>query len=108
MYFEEFSLDNAEDVTEILSVNYGFGNNSDLDQSVPQQLADRLCSHDCVVTRNFSLLEPDVFARKYSAPGIGVFLEIESTGAISQLVNCNFDARCTNLPQPELGSTLNR
>ena len=100
VYLEEFSLGNAEDVTEILSVNYGFGNNSDLDQSVPQQLADRLCSHDCVVTRNFSLLEPDVFGLKYYAPGIGVFLEVESTGETSQLVDCNFDAKCINLPQP--------
>ena len=100
VYFEEFSLGNAEDVTEILSVNYGFGNNSDLDQSVPQQLAQRLCSNDCVVTKNFSLLEPDLFARKYSAPGIGVFLEVESTGEVSQLVDCNFDAKCTGLPQP--------
>jgi len=100
VYFEEFSLANAEDVTEILAVNYSFGSDSALDQSVPRQLAERLCNHDCVVTRNFSLLEPDVDARKYYAPGIGVFLEVESTGEISQLVDCNFDARCTGLPQP--------
>ena len=35
-----------------------------------------------------------------AAPGIGVFLEIESTGEVSQLVDCNFDSRCVNLPQP--------
>ena len=99
---EEFSLANAEDVTVILSANYSFGKNSDLDQMVPQQLADRFCSNnDCVVTKNFSLLEPGVIDRKYYARGIGVFLEVELTaGSISQLVECNFDSRCENLPQP--------
>ena len=97
---EEFSLGNAEDVTEILSTTYSFGSDPTLDDSVPRALADRLCSHDCVVTRNFSLLEPGLFARKYYARGIGVFLEVESTGETSQLVNCSFDSRCRNLPQP--------
>jgi hypothetical protein len=54
-----------------------------------------------VVTKNFSLLEPGVFARKYYARGIGFFLEVNpSTGEILQLVNCNFDPRCANLPSP--------
>jgi hypothetical protein len=102
VYLEEASLSNAEDVTEILSTTYAFGSNPELDQSVPQQLAQRFCSSgDCVVTKNFSLLEPGVFARKYYARGIGVFLEVETdTGKVVQLVNCNFDRRCNNLPQP--------
>jgi hypothetical protein len=101
VYLEEFSLANAEDVTRILSNNYSFGKNSDLDHLVPQQLAERMCSNDCIVTENFSLLEPGILARKYSARGIGVFLEIElDTNAVIQLVDCNFDSRCENLPQP--------
>jgi len=100
VYLEEFSLGNAEDVTEILSTTYAFGNTPELDESVPQQLADLLCSGDCVVTKNYSLLEPGVFARKYYARGIGVFLEVESTGDVSQLVNCSFDPRCAQLPAP--------
>jgi len=101
VYVEEFSLGNAEDVTVILSTTYAFGSNPELDQSVPQQLARRLCSSsDCVVTKNFSLLEPGVFARKYYARGIGVFLEVESEGEVVQLVGCNFDSRCTGLPTP--------
>ncbi len=97
---EEFSLGNAEDVTEILSTTYGFGSEPELDQSVPKALADRFClANNCVVTKNFSLLEPGVFARKYYAPGIGVFLEVE-TGSTTQLVDCNFDARCVGLPAP--------
>ena len=36
--------------------------------------------------------EPDAFARKYYAPGIGVFLETApDTGEVTRLVDCNFD-----------------
>jgi hypothetical protein len=104
VYLEEFSLANAEDVTEILSTKYAFGKNAELDQSVPRELAQRLCAGDCVVTRNFSLLEPGIFARKYYARGIGVFLEVEvvpdEPNNVIQLVSCNVDSRCRNLPKP--------
>jgi hypothetical protein len=103
VYLEEFSLSNAEDVTLILSSSYSYGSDPDLDQLVPQQLAQRFCSGDCVVTKNFSLLEPDIFARKYYAKGIGVFLEVEFTdegNSTIQLTDCNFDSRCQNLPTP--------
>lgn len=100
-YLEEFSLSNAEDVTVILSTTYSFGKDPELDHLVPQQLVDRFCSNDCVVTKNFSLLEPDVIARKYYAQGIGVFLEVElDPDVVIQLVDCNFDSRCKNLPTP--------
>jgi len=104
VYLEEFSLANAEDVTEILSTKYAFGKDSELDQSVPRELAQRLCAGDCVVTKNFSLLEPGIFARKYYARGIGVFLEVEvvpgEPNNVIQLVSCNFDNRCRSLPKP--------
>jgi len=102
VYMEEFSLANAEDVSVILSTTYAYGQNPALDELVPQDLAERLCaSGDCVVTRNFSLLEPGGLERKYYARGIGVFLEVEpEDGFVSQLVDCSFDARCHNLPQP--------
>jgi hypothetical protein len=42
-----------------------------------------------------------VVERKYFAPGIGGFLEVKpDEGEISQLVECNFDARCASLPTP--------
>ncbi len=103
-YLEEFSLGNAEDVTEILSTTYSFGSDPELDPFVPQELADLLCkpNADCVVTKNFSLLEPGIVALKYYAPGIGFFLEVDpDTGAISQLVGCELtpvDTRCSMLP----------
>ena len=99
-YVEESSLGNAEDATEILSVNYTYGKNARLDQLVPPALARLLCNGDCIVTKNFSLLEPDVFERKYYAPGIGVFLEVEpEAGEVVRLVKCNVDPRCALLPQ---------
>ena len=100
-YVEEASLGNAEDATVILSVDYAYGRDPDLDKLVPRRLAQLLCAGDCVVTRNFSLLEPGVFERKYYAPGIGVFLEVElESGEVVRLVKCNVDPRCDALPAP--------
>jgi hypothetical protein len=98
----EFSVANAEDVVEVLSTTYRFGSNPTLDQFVPRQLAERLCSAgNCVVTKDFTPLSPGVFERKYYARGIGFFLEVKpDTGEAVQLVNCNFDARCNGLPTP--------
>ncbi|MGH8476004.1 MAG: hypothetical protein ACRER2_09570 [Methylococcales bacterium] len=103
VYREESAVDNAEDVSEILSTTYAFGSDPNgLDQFVPQPLADRLCSAgDCVVTRAFSLLGPGPLVRKYFARDIGFFLEVKpDTGEVLQLVDCNFDARCAGLPTP--------
>jgi hypothetical protein len=100
VYLEEFSLGNAEDVTEILSTTYSYGHDPVLDESVPREVAQRFCAGNCVVTKNYSLLEPGLFARKYYARGVGTILEVENTGEVVQLVNCNFDPRCANLPTP--------
>jgi len=100
VYLEEFSLGNAEDVTEILSTTYSYGHDPALDEGVPAVLAQRFCAGNCVVTKNYSLLEPGLFARKYYARGVGTILEVENTGEVVQLVKCNFDSRCTNLPTP--------
>lgn len=99
VYREEFSLGNAEDVSEVLSVSYAYGEDPVLDAYVPSDLAQRLCAaRDCLVTRNTSLLEPGLYALKYYARGIGFFLEIKpDDGETLQLVDCNFDARCTGL-----------
>jgi len=102
LYRQEFSLGTAEDLAQVLSTTYKFGQDAELDQFVPQALAELLCgAGDCVVTRDFSPLEPDSIERKYYAAGIGDFLEIElDTGVVTQLVECNFDARCGMLPSP--------
>ena len=66
---------------------------------MPPDLAALFCAAgDCVVTKNFSLLEPGIFARKYYARDIGVFLEVEPDEQKAvRLVSCNFDARCASL-----------
>ncbi len=99
VYVEEASLANAEDVTEILATNYSYGSGApELDELVPPALAATFCAGDCVVTKNYSLLEPGIFARKYYAPGIGVFLEVEPDEQKAvRLVACNFDVRCASL-----------
>jgi hypothetical protein len=101
VYREEFSLGNAEDVSQILSATYSWGQGGALDRFVPRDLAQRMCNRDCVVTKNWSLLEPGGFALKYYARGIGFFLETKpDVGVAVQLVECNFDARCVALPAP--------
>jgi hypothetical protein len=98
---EEFSVGNAEDLAEVLSANYSFGQDPVLDQLVPPALARLLCHNDCVVTRNFTPIEPGAIERKFYAPGIGLFLEVTpSTQEVIRLVRCNFDSRCASLPAP--------
>jgi hypothetical protein len=60
-YLEEFSLGNAEDATQLLSTTYSYGNDAVLDEGVPAELAQRFCNHNCIVTKNFSQLEPVTF-----------------------------------------------
>lgn len=75
-YRQEVSLGDAEDVAEVLSV---MGS-----ETVPAAS----CSGDCVVTRDFSPLEPGVNENKYYAPGIGLILEVNpDTGVRTELVD---------------------
>ncbi len=101
VYREEFSLGNAEDLAEVLTISYGYGRTPELDRLVPWRLASRLCAGDCIVTNNYSPLEPGAFERKYYAPGVGLFLTIHlDSGERSQLVSCNVSPRCRGLPKP--------
>lgn len=104
VYRQEFSAANAEDAARVLSTTYSFGSNPQLDQFVPQALAEFLCAaNDCVVTSEFTPLDPapEAVERKYYARGIGLFFSVhEVTGEGVQLTSCNFDPKCQNLPQP--------
>lgn len=99
---QEWSPGNAEDAATVLSTSYAYGNDPVLDQLVPPALAQLLCAAgDCVVTAEFTPLEPDALEHKYYARGIGFFLATKpEDGGVEQLVACNFDARCASLPQP--------
>jgi hypothetical protein len=99
VYRQELSWGDAEDAAEVMATDYSYGKYPELDELVPQALAELLCDDDCVVTREFTPVEPDVEAFKYYAPGIGVFLEVED-GSLVQLTGCNFDPICAMLPAP--------
>jgi hypothetical protein len=102
VYRQEFSLGNAEDVAEIVSTTYGWGTDPDLDELVPQELAEYLCNNDCIVVAEYTPIEPGVFERKYYAPGIGFFLATNPEDDESvQLTDCNFNALCDGLPEPD-------
>lgn len=101
-YRQEWSASNAEDLATVLATDYSYGDDPVLDAFVPEDLADLLCADgDCVVTAEFTPLEPGVLEHKYYARGIGLFLEVKpDDGEISQLVDCNVDPRCAFLPAP--------
>jgi hypothetical protein len=98
-YRQEFLLGDAEDVAEILSTNYSFGSDPELDALVPADLANLLCNDDCVVVLEYSPLEPGEFGIKYYARGIGFFLEtVPDEDEVVQLIACNFASICNQLP----------
>jgi hypothetical protein len=101
VYRQEWSPNTAEDAARVLSTRYEPGSDPELDAHVPRALADLLCDGDCVVTLEFTPIEPDSLARKYYARGIGLFLEVDvESGDALVLVGCNVDARCGSLPSP--------
>ena len=100
-YRQEWSAGNAEDAATVVSTTYDYGADSDLDEFAIRELVELLCDGDCVVTREVTPIEPDVLDYKYYAPGIGIFLKVNpGTEEVNQLVDCNFDPRCDDLPQP--------
>lgn len=103
VYRQEWSPGNAEDAAQVLSTSYGFGSDPEFDEFVPEGLAALLCNGDCVVTNEFSPIEPGAFARKYYAAGIGLFLQVHpDSGEVVALVGCSadLDPRCNSLPLP--------
>jgi hypothetical protein len=97
-YRQEFSAGNAEDVADVLSTTYAYGRDAKLDRFVPRALADLFCPGDCVVTREYTALEPGVFELKYYARRIGKFLEVTpGSGKVVRLIGCNVDSRCNVL-----------
>lgn len=103
VFRQEFDLGNAEDIGEIISTTYGYGHDDDLDQLVPQELAELLCANDdCVVVKEYTPLEPGGSELKYYARDIGFFLgtNVQDDESV-QMVGCNFNALCASLPPLE-------
>lgn len=79
VYRQEFALGDAEDAAEVLSVTGS--------AATPAGF----CDGDCVITKEFTPLEPGVFELKHFAPGIGLILEVDpETGERVELVDVNF------------------
>ncbi|MFQ5701263.1 MAG: hypothetical protein ACE5HU_05410 [Acidobacteriota bacterium] len=77
VYRQEFLLGDAEDIAEVLS----------LSGSATVPLSSASCDGNCLVTKEFTPLEPDTFEQKFYVPGIGVILEFDpGTGARTELV----------------------
>ncbi len=75
-YREEVSLGDAEDVAEVISISGT--------TEVPAPSAS--CENECLVTLNFTAIEPDVIEIKYYKPGVGLILEEEEDGTQIELV----------------------
>ena len=100
-YRQEWAPTSAEDIAEVLSIDYGFGNDERFDEFVPEELVELLCDDDCVVTADTSPLDPEEVEYKFYAYGIGLFLEVKPDEDESlQLVECNVDPKCDLLPEP--------
>jgi hypothetical protein len=73
-YRQEADIGNAEDAVEVLSITG--------DETVP----GASCAGNCLVTREFTPLEPGFDARNFYAPGIGAILEIGHDGTRNELI----------------------
>ncbi len=73
-YRQEVALGEAEDAAEVISITGT--------ESVPAAS----CSNECLVTRDFTALEPGVEENKYYAPDVGLILEVDGEGNRVELV----------------------
>ncbi len=73
-YRQEFAVGGPQDIGQIVAL--------DATETVP----GAACAATCLVTRDFTPVEPGLEAHKYYAPGIGLILEIEADGGRVELV----------------------
>jgi len=76
VYRQEFALGNAEDMGEVLST------------TASASVLAAACANDCVLTHDFTPIEPSANEQKYFAPNIGFILETKpDTGERLELVD---------------------
>ena len=76
LYRQEFLLGSAEDMAKVLST------------SATAVTPAASCRGNCVLTHEFTPIEPDLNERKYYAPNVGFILEIDqATGDRLELVD---------------------
>lgn len=75
-YRQEFDLGNAEDAARVL------------DTQATESTPAASCAGTCVVTVDFTPIEPGAVEHKYYAPGVGLILELDpETGERTELVS---------------------
>ena len=77
VYRQEFFLAEAEDMGEVISITG--------DEETPAAQ----CNGQCVVTRDFTPIEPGHEEHKHYAPGVGLILEVSGSGERNELVEFN-------------------
>lgn len=76
VYRQEFALGEAEDMGAVLNRNGS--------ATTPKAS----CNATCLVTKDFSPLEPDAIENKYFAPGVGLILTVDmTTNAREELID---------------------
>jgi hypothetical protein len=65
VYRQEWALAEAEDIAEVLST------------TASETAPAASCSGDCVLTHDFTPIEPDASESKFYAPGVGVIVELD-------------------------------
>ena len=83
IYRQEMLLGDAEDVAEVLSNNADgllAGDACAENGEAVAQYIDTVCDNNCLVTLEYSPLEPDASEHKYYAPYTGLILEVSPEG----------------------------
>ena len=74
VYRQEMALGDAEDAAEVISTTGS--------ATVPAAA----CTNDCIVTRDFTPIEPGINENKFYKPGVGLILEVNDQGERVELV----------------------
>ena len=81
VYRQEVLLTEAEDVAEVIDINAdGFIGEDECENEFEAADLDALfamCNGNCLVTNEYTPVEPGVFEHKYYAPGVGMILEVD-------------------------------
>lgn len=81
IYRQEVLLTEAEDVAEVVDIHAdGFIGDDECENEFEAADLDALfalCNGNCLVTNEYTPIEPGVFEHKYYAPGVGMILEVD-------------------------------
>ena len=88
-YRQEMAWGDAEDMATVVTVSADGllegddCGDEDITEAVAEHLAGMCVAEDCLVTLEFTALEPEVAEHKYYAPGVGLLLELEDGECIA-------------------------